>query len=272
MSQKLVFFGSMIDMTAKEDKEIAEQVKQKIIRLFNKNVKGRVPDTSTSNIRHDGKGGHWLEVQMGIAHNASNSPDLLGFEMKNNTSVKTTFGDWSADYYIFKDEKYDIDRSKFLTIFGAPNAAKENRHSWSGKPTPKISGFNSFGQILKVDKEGNISGVYSFSEDKRVDKSKIVPKAMQKDNLVIARWSAEMMKGRVESKFNMLGWFKCLKDPEGAYSSIVFGAPINFDSWIDGVRKGLIYFDSGMYEGNVRPYSQWRADNKYWDSLVTDIH
>lgn len=259
-------------MASGKAKETSEQIKQRIIKLFNQNVKGRIPDTSTSNIRHDGRGGHWLEVQMGISHNANNSPDLFGFEMKNNTSNKTTFGDWSADYYIFKDERYGINRSDFLTIFGAPNATKENRHSWSGKPTPKIDIYNSFGQILKVDKKGNISATYSFTEDKRVDKSKIVSKIMQKDDLVIARWSAEMMKRRVEDKFNMLGWFKCLKNPEGVYSSIVFGAPINFDTWIDGVRKGLIYFDSGMYEGNIRPYSQWRADNKYWDSLVTDIH
>ena len=249
-----------------------EKVKQKIIRLFNKNVRGKIPDSSASNIRHDGKDGHWLEVQMGVAHNASNSPDLYGFEMKNDTSSKTTFGDWSASYYIFKDEKYGIDREQFLVIFGAPNLAKENRYSWSGKPTPKIDVYNSFGQILKVDEAGNIFAMYSFKEDTRVDKDKIVPKDMQKNNLVIAEWSAEMMKKRVEQKFNKLGWFKCLKDSTGTYSSIVFGAPIRFSSWIKGVRKGLIFFDSGMYQGNVRPYSQWRADNRYWDSLVTDTH
>jgi len=43
---------------------------------------------------------------------------------------------------------------------------------------------------------------------------------MQKNNLVIAEWSAEMMKKRVEQKFNKLGWFKCLKNDTGAYSSI----------------------------------------------------
>jgi hypothetical protein len=252
--------------------EDPEQIKAKIIRLFNKNVKGKKPDSSTSNVRHDGKDGHWLEVQMGVAHNASNSPDLYGFEMKNHTSGKTTFGDWSANYYIFKDEKYGIDREKFLTIFGAPNLAKKNRYSWSGKPTPKVDVYNSFGQILKVDDKGNIFAIYSYNEDKRVDKSKIVPKTIQKNDLLIAEWSAEMMKKRVEQKFNKLGWFKCLKDNTGAYSSIVFGAPIKFSSWIKGVRKGLIFFDSGMYQGNIRPYSQWRADNKYWDSLVTDIH
>lgn len=252
--------------------ETPEKIKQKIIKLFNKNVRGKIPDTSLLNNRHDGKDGHWLELQMGVAHNTSNSPDLYGFEMKNDTSSKTTFGDWSASYYIFKDNKYGINREQFLIIFGAPNPKKKNRYSWSGKPAPKIGIYNSFGQILKVDKVGNILSIYSFKKDTRIDKAKVVPKNMRKNNLVIAEWSAKMMKKRVEQKFNKLGWFKCLKDENGVYHRIVFGAPIRFSSWIKGVRKGLIFFDSGMYQGNIRPYSQWRADNKYWDSLVTDIH
>jgi len=247
-----------------------KEIKQKIIKLFNERVKGRVPDTSFSNVRHDGKGGHWLETQMGIAHNASNSPDLYGFEMKNDTTSKTTFGDWSADSYIFREAKYGIDRDQFIKIFGAPNPNKNNRYSWSGKPIPKIGSYNSFGQILRIDKDKNISAVYSFTKDERPHKRNIIPKSMQRENLVIAQWSAGMMKKRVEEKFNKLGWFKCLKNRNGIYSEIVFGSRMTFDFWIDEVRRGKIFFDSGMYQGNKRPYSQWRADNKYWDSLITD--
>ena len=144
----------MASVKKAQDLQDVELIKQKIVKLFNKNVKGKIPDSSASNARHDGKDGHWLEVQMGVAHNASNAPDLFGFEMKNATSSKTTFGDWSASYYIFKDEKYGIDREQFLMIFGAPNLAKQNRYSWSGKPIPKIDIYNSFGQILKVDEIG----------------------------------------------------------------------------------------------------------------------
>ncbi len=126
---------------------------------------------------------------------------------KNNTTSKTTFGDWSASYYIFKDDEYGISRDEFMVIFGAPNPLKKNRYSWSGRPTPKVSGYNFFGQILIVDKKDNIEAVYSFSEDKRPDKKKIVPRSMQKDNLVIARWDAEMMKNRVEDKFNKMGCY-----------------------------------------------------------------
>ena len=76
--------------------------KKIIIERFNQNVKGKIPDTANNNQRHDGKEGHWLETQMEIAHNGDNEPDLLGYEMKNQTtSGKITFGDWSADEYIF---------------------------------------------------------------------------------------------------------------------------------------------------------------------------
>ena len=250
-----------------------EQAKKKIIELFNKNVRGKIPNTSKSNTAHDGKGGHWLEKQMGIKHNADNAPDLHGFEMKNNTTSKTTFGDWSPNRtsrIYRKGNEYNLDRSDFLRIFGAPNPLKENRCSWSGKPVPKINTYNAFGQKLKVDTKGNIYALYSYEKDQRRNKKSIVPKALQQKDLVLAIWDADMMRKRVENKFNMLGWFKCEKDRNGAYSQIVFGNPINFESWIEGVRKGLIFFDSGMYDGNKRPYANWRANNAYWESLVVE--
>ena len=246
--------------------------KKKIIDLFNKKVKGKKPNTTSSNQSHDGKGGHWLETQMGIVHNGKNAPDIYGFEMKNHTSTKTSFGDWSPNIAIWKGKDKLIDRNTFLHIFGAPNIEKENRYSWSGKPCPKVDSFNTFGQKLVVDKKENINVVYSFLKDKRKNKTKIVPKKFQKDNIIIAIWGKEFMKLKVERKFNSLGWFKCLQDKNGVYYQIVFGDPINFNTWIKGVKKGLIFFDSGMYEGNPRPYSQWRANNKYWESLITSTY
>lgn len=250
--------------------ESPETIKQKIIDLFNRNVKGKRSDTTSSNQGHDGRGGHWLETQMGVKHNAKNEPDLWGFEMKNNTSTKTTFGDWSASYYIYKDKDIGISRTQFMEIFGSPNAEKDNRYSWSGKPTPKIDAYNSFGQILKIDAENNIYAYYSYSKDQRAEKSKIVPKNLQKELVVLATWSKEKMRKKVEAKFNKLGWFKCNKGSEGIYSSISFGPPINFEFWIAGVRKGDIFFDSGMYVGNYRNYSQWRASNRYWENLMIE--
>ena len=258
-------------VTSKTAKE-SEKLKKSIIGLFKKNVKGKKSNTSTSNKKHAGKEGHWLETQMGIHHNASNMPDLHGFEMKNDTSSKTTFGDWSANYYIFKDKKYNIKRPAFMEIFGSPNAEKNGRCSWSGKPCPKIGSYNSFGQTMIVDKENNILALYNFSKDQRKNKGKLISKAMQKNKLVLAKWDANSMKSKVEKKFNHRGWFKCLKNDKGVYFKIVFGEPITFENWIKGVKKGLIFFDSGMYQGNARNYSQWRANNKYWEILVTSTY
>lgn len=243
--------------------------KKTIIDRFVQYVKGRKVDVALANLNHDGKDGHWLETAMGLAHNASNSPDILGYEMKNGTSLKTSFGDWSADYYLYKNPKAGITRSEFLQMFGKPNLKKGGRYSWSGEPCPKIGPFNSFGQKLHIDANNNVYAVYRHSEDKRPMKSSIVPVRFQSESLLLARWSAGLLKHRVESKFNNKGWFKCEKDTNGVYVSIAFGEPITFEKWIQCVKDGDVFFDSGMYDGNIRPYSQWRASNKFWDKLVT---
>ncbi|MCE9586249.1 LlaMI family restriction endonuclease [Candidatus Uhrbacteria bacterium] len=246
--------------------------KRKIIQLFNKKVKGRKADLSKYQGKHDGKEGHWLEAQMNIKPNASNLPDLYGYEMKKSTKGKTTFGDWSANYYIFNDKKYKITRDDFLQIFGKANVKKKSRFYWSGEPCPSFKCHNSFGQRLFVDKDKNILVRYSYSKDQRKNKKKIVPVNMQVERLVIARWDVDSIKKKVESKFNDKGWFRCLKNADGIYTGIVFGDPLDFKKWIQGVEAGEIFFDSGMYQGNVRPYSQWRANNSYWDNLITSTY
>jgi len=246
--------------------------KKKIIKLFKDKVKGKRPDTTKANTKHSGKEGHWLEKQMGISQNADNAPDLYDYEMKNNTRNKTTFGDWSADFYIWKNKKFNITKDDFLRFFGKPNEAKNGRFSWSGEPCPTIKGFNKFGQRLLVDKNKNIVIEYNYTKDTRGDKANIVPVAMQIKKLKLAQWDVDSIREKVENKFNKKGWFKCIKDSEGLYSGIVFGAPITFENWIEAVKKGDIFFDSGMYQGNARNYSQWRATNAYWDNLVTDRH
>ena len=247
--------------------------KVQIIDLFDRNVRGQRSDTTAYNQAHDGRSGHWLERQMGVKANNSNSPDLLGFEMKNDTTTKTSFGDWSASYYIFhKTSKFKITRKDFLRIFGKPNLEKNGRHSWSGEPCPNIHRINSFGQQLVVDELNNIHAKYYYSKDLRNLKSTIVPKEMQIDGLTIAKWDAVKMKKKVEDKFNKMGWFKCKKDSSGVYSEIVFGAPITFEIWLALVKSGDIFFDSGMYDGNSRNYSHWRALNSFWDKLIVSQH
>jgi hypothetical protein len=241
----------------------------RIVELFRQNVRGRVPDTTGFNDRHDGSAGHWLERQMGILANNRTEPDLLGFEMKNATTTKTTFGDWSATYYIFKSSQYpNFSRTKFIEAFGKSNEAKDGRFSWSGEPIPKINQTNRFGVTMQIDGQNNISIVYSYSQDQRHDKNLIVPLDMQVEYLVLARWDATVLRKKVEDKFNQNGWFKCERNANGVYTEIVFGDPLSFERWIDLVRCGVVFFDSGMYEGNTRNYSQWRANNALWESLI----
>jgi hypothetical protein len=250
-------------------KSIIEANKLKIIKMFLTQVKGKAPDTSVSNIKHDGKGGHWLETQMGIKHNGDNAPDLLGYEMKDATSSKTTFGDWSPNYFIYKDKGNDLTRTDFFHIFGRPNPKKDNRYSWSGEPTPKIGNWNKYGQKLIISQANDIQAVYNYEFDLRVNKAEIIPEDFKSGTIIVAEWSSSNMRARVENKFDKKGWFKCEKNKDGIYTSIAFGDPITFDHWISYVKSGDIIFDTAMYEGNSRNYVQWRASNKFWDGLIT---
>jgi len=250
-----------------------DPIKLKIISLFNQSVRGKSASLAGGKKQHDGSSGHWLERAMGLTPNASNSPDFQGYEMKTGTRGKTTFGDWSPDYHIYKDPAYgSIGRDGFLKVFGRPNPKKGNRHSWSGEPAPKVRNINKFGQVLAVDDNQNIVVLYYYSKDIRTNKQIVVPLCMRKDGLVIARWDFESIKEKLERKFNQKGWFKCNKDNAGRYSSLIFGAPLTFDKWIGLVKTGEVFFDSGMYEGNSRPYSQWRASNAIWASMVVSSH
>lgn len=262
--------------------------KEKIIDLFRKNVKGKKPEVNEKNERHDGRKGHWLEEQFNIVANANNEADLWGYELKNETHSKTTFGDWSANIYIFTnpeyssyfdgDKKYEKQDS-FLKIFGQSNAAKGGRYSWSGSPCPKINSYNDFGQILLIEPNNDIVAIYSYSKDKRKDKANIVPKDLQMENLEIARWygehsptSKKCLREKLEDKFNDKGWFTCKTDSDGKYDKICFGKPLNYEEWINLVKEGIVFFDSGMHEGNKRPYSQWRANNDFWNSLIIETY
>lgn len=254
-----------------ENQSITNEIeKLEIISRFHKAVRGRAPDLSGFHSKHAGAAGHWLEEKMGVHRNSLNSPDILGYEMKTDTASKTSFGDWSASLYIYNTDD-NIDRSQFMQAFGQFNKSKQ-RYSWSGKPCPKISGFNEYGQILKIGDNGDITALYSFSEDKRENKCDLVPYRYQVDNLALAIWQAEDLKSKVEDKFNQKGWFICLKNENGRYDRIAFGPPITYSSFLNMVGAGEVYFDSGMHEGNPRNYSQWRANNTVWYKMVLETY
>jgi len=254
-----------------------EKNKKQIIDIFEANVKGQIPDLSGYNENHDGAEGHWLEKKMGILPNSNNEADLLGYEMKKPTKKKTSYGDWSSDVALWnkKNKPYPeisvLHRdNEFLKYFGSPNPLKENRLSWSGRPVPKVGSYNEFGQILKVDADDNIVAYYSFSKDPRPNKGALIPRALQREDLILAKWTKDSLLTKVENKFNDKGWFKCYKDHAGQYAEIGFGNPFTYSDWIGLVKRGIVYFDSGMYAGNPRPYSQWRANNSHWDSLIIE--
>ena len=163
-------------------------------------------------------------------------------------------------------------RDEFLHCFGKSNIKKSGRFSWSGEPSPKIDIYNRYGQILNVDDNDNIIVYYYFSEDRRNNKFAIIPPELQVDGVEIAIWSRDIIKKKLEDKFNQNGWFKCYKDHDGYYTHIGFGPKIPFEHWIQWVREGVVFFDSGMYEGNRRPYAQWRANNVFWDGLVEEYY
>ena len=247
-----------------------DAAKKEIIKRFMDNVYGKTPNITEINSKHDGKYGHWLETQMGIVHNRSNAPDLLGYEMKNNTSTKTTFGDWSPDDKIWSDGT--IDRGDFVKIFGH-KSPEPHRWSWSGKPVPKYATWNDYGQTLRISRNNDIEVVYDYKHDKRENKNQIIPEPFRFGENVLMSWTRDIMRKRVESKFNQKGWFKCLTDNDGTYYQIVFGKPFTFEQWLTGVREGKIYLDSGIHDElkpNERPYMSWRADNTYWNSLIQE--
>lgn len=255
-----------------------DENKKAVINNFIDNVKGKIYDPIGFNKKHDGAEGHWLEQQMGIAANGNNEADLLGYEMKKGTRSKTTFGDWSPDIALWKKQKPyleipQLDRDKeFLKFFGKPNIFKKGRLSWSGEPVPTIKGYNTFGQILQIDNDKNIIAGYSYSKDQRPNKSDLIPEHFRRDDLIIAKWLKDVIRQKVERKFNDKGWFKCFKDANGVYTHIGFGDPFDYDDWIKLVKLGIVFYDSGMYAGNLRPYAQWRANNNYWDALVTETY
>jgi hypothetical protein len=241
---------------------------RKIIEVFMRDVRGKKLSTNGANPKHDGAKGHNLERLFGIKANGNNAPDLHGYELKSQTGSKTTFGDWSAELYLFKGKDARCSRTEFIEMFGSPNAEKNNRYSWSGSCFPKVGRTNDFGQNMEVSADGDVSIYYSYSRDSRSNKQQIIATEFQVDNLMLAHWPREKLANHVNRKFNDKGWFKVLADESGTCVELVFGKPMNYETWIELVRQGIIYLDSGMYVGNSRPYSNWRASNNLWDSLI----
>ena len=53
-------------------------------------------------------------------------------------------------------------------------------------------------------------------------------------------------------------------------NKILFGKAVDFETWIELLKTGDVFFDSAMKQGNDRPYSIWRSKNIVWDKLVIE--
>jgi hypothetical protein len=254
------------------------QAKERIIQLFYERVKGKevVPTKS-----HDGCEGQWLEQQMGLRCNCKNEPDIEGYEMKKE-SPKITFGDFSASEYLFTKDKplielfnqwkrheVNISRDQFIEFFGTANPKKKDRYSWSGKCVPKYGLWNESGQTMEFNSDGDLCIYYSFDKDSRQFKEHLPSFLKEPEKVLIVIWFADKLGSRVNNKFNQKGFFIC-KKKDGRYEKICFGLPFNFSYFVEGLKHGLIIFDSGMYAGNTRNYSQFRSSSKVWDSMITE--
>ena len=54
------------------------------------------------------------------------------------------------------------------------------------------------------------------------------------------------------------------------YDKICFGKPFNFNFFVENIKTDIVIFDSGMYQGNNRNYSQFRSSNKFWNKLIVE--
>lgn len=141
-----------------------------------------------------------------------------------------------------------------------------------GEPCPKVGDFNKFGQKLDITPERDIVVIYDFSSDEREDKYSIVPTQFQNGMIILARWFGEnsptsnrqdkCLKYKLEDKFNDMGWFTCKKTAMELIKKFALVAQLILILGLSLLKKELS-FDSGMYEGNPRPYSQWRSNNSF---------
>jgi len=239
-------------------------------RIFHERIKGiPLPESS-----HDGSIGHWIESQFGVSANRDDSADWAGYELKSGKS-KTTFGDWSADRYLWRDGEPDIpSRDVFLQVFGTQSRPdRPGRYSWSGRVFPTVHGYNEYGQMMVVEPSLDIRIHYSYSMDRRRDKATTVPLSLQRDDVILAHWYRDTLEPRVNRKFGQNGWVKFVQNG-GVITGMMIGGPMYFDEWIRHVGTGEVYLDSGMYydpiRPNNRPYANWRAANSFWEELAIE--
>ena len=161
-------------------------------------------------------------------------------------------------------------RAELIKTFGSPNPEKNNRYSWSGSVFPKYSNtYNHAGQRMAFLDNDDLVIEYSYINDSREDK--LIPLELKTNEpSIIAIWKKEKLEKHINNKFGVNGFYICKKDKDGCYDKICFGDTINFKYFQEQIKKNIVYLDSGMYETNIRNYSQFRADRSVWHDLITE--
>ena len=270
------FINSMISDLNKLFITDIDEVKQLIKKTFDSKVKNKAFDKDLK--KHCGSEGMWIESQFKEGINSNTNSDFHGFEIKKE-SKKITFGDWSPDEYIFnpKDvlKKYnsgiDLNRDDFLKLFGNLNVSKQ-RYSWSGSVCPsQYNVWTPSGQIILCNSRNDIFVMYSFAKDTR--KQVTIPDNIKsRENVILAYWNIESLYSKISKKFNNHGTVIIKKNEQHQYAKLQFCKPIDIDLFIREFKKRIIIFDSGMYAGNTRNYSQFRSSKTFWDSITDEIY
>jgi len=244
--------------------------KHEIKKRFDDKVRDVPICLDGQNASHSGKYGHWLETKMGIKHNSKNEPDFPDWEMKTGDSV-TTFVDKAPDTFYVDDiaipsGQFTKHKQAFFLKYAFPkNTDVPTMGGWSFLKSQ--SEYNHGGQGLRTDDNNNLYVIYNYAHDKRENKDEL---DLNKTPHPIMRWNTASLKNAIEKKFNEKGFFKCIKQ-NNAYVKICFGKPITFATWIDELKKGIIYHD-----GYSKPKGRWRhvfrAKNTFWDSLITEVY
>ncbi len=248
--------------------------KEILIEIFRNKIKNVKLDLSNYNNKHCGKEGHLLEEFFNINKNSNCKADIYGYELKKSSKYKITFGDWSADYYIYKDINYNITREMFIKYFGKKNPKKHNRYSWSGYGVPVyLNETTDFGQTLNIDEDKNIIITYDYNLDKRDNKDEIIPDFLRNQTIIIVKWNVNTIEKKITDKFGNKGFFICIKNNENnLYEKIAFGKPFSYDFFIENMKNKNIFFDSGMYNGNQRNYSHFRGKTSFWYENANEIY
>jgi hypothetical protein len=251
-----------------------DETKLIIKSIFDKKIKNKKYNKSQHT--HYGSEGVWLEKQFKEDTNNSNFADFMGYEIKKHSS-KITFGDWSANEYIFcaKDvllvfnKNIQLTKLEFLKLFGRYNHEKK-RYSWSGSVSPsKYDEWTSSGQILLFNSFGDLFILYSYARDTR--RNIEMPNSIQEKNyILLAYWNRNTLQERVERKFNNHGTVIVKKNKNGIYQKLCFYKQITFEIFMKQFKNKIIIFDSGMYEGNSRNYSQFRTNVSFWDTILDE--